>query len=121
MTSLTGRRIGLVCCLTVPLIPARGAEAQAPTDETYPLVRVIWQPFRVMAVESDGTIRLEPAAIPSPIPPPDSWVVTEGHYLVVSPQFLPGPMLSSMPRQLFLLSRYRLRLFLNGGNMLRLR
>jgi Protein of unknown function (DUF1559) len=103
MRSLASRRIAPVCCLfwllLSPMIPARGQDAQAPTDETYPLVLLHWLPVRVAAVQSDGTLRLEPAVVP-PLPAGDAWVATEGHYLIASPQLLPGLNTSSVSRQL---------------------
>jgi len=79
MNSLAGRHSALVCCLILLLIPAGGAEAQAPTDETYPVFLTVWAPFRVVAVESDDTIRLEPARefLASPLDAPLG--ATEGY------------------------------------------
>jgi thiol-disulfide isomerase/thioredoxin/outer membrane protein assembly factor BamB len=61
------------------------ADDAASRDETHPILHLRFlPPARVTAVESDGTIRLEPTGAQSPFFP--TWLpVTEGHYLLASP------------------------------------
>jgi hypothetical protein len=100
MDSLAGRWITSACWLVLLLLLVRSSKAQEPKDEKYPVFRSFWQPLRVTEVGPSGTIRLEPAEVSSPLLLPDWWTVAEGHYLVASPQVLPGPMPSQTPRQL---------------------
>ena len=86
MGSLSRRRIVLGCSLLwlLPVIPADGQEARAPSNESYPLV--LFLPGRIKSVEPDGTVRI----VATPVAPGAGWMATEGFYLIASPQLLLG-------------------------------
>jgi hypothetical protein len=100
MTYLASRWINLACCLAPLLFAIRSSGAQEAKDETHPVFRSFWMPLRVIQVEPSGAIRLEPAEVSSPFPLQDLFAFAEGHYLVTSPQLLPGLKPSHTTRQL---------------------
>jgi hypothetical protein len=99
MTRLASRWINLACCLVPVLFAIRSLEAQEADDETHRVFRSGMR-LRVTQVEPSGAIRLEPAEVSSPFPLQDLFTFAEGHYLVASPQLLPGLTPSHTPRQL---------------------